>query len=82
MNVLDAKKIQEEFFLKHKDEIDDIMENIHTMIKRRASIGFSSCTFELVDVGCSLNLKQAVMNRLTQEGFSISYCMNEYTIKW
>ena len=82
MNANDARKIMNEFFEKNKDEVDKIMDNIHTKVITRASIGCDNVSFELRDIECPSLLKRCVLDNLKEEGFQISYCMGEYTLKW
>lgn len=77
-----AREIMNDFFEKNKDEVDKIMNNIHTKIVARASIGYDNVSFELSDIECPGLLKRCILDNLREEGFQISYYMGKYTLKW
>ena len=82
MKASDAREIMNYYFKQHECEIDEILEMIYSKIRDRASRGYDSISFELSDIDCPQGLKRYIIDTLIEDGFKISYCMCEYTLKW
>lgn len=82
MKADDAREIMNDYFKKHEDEIDEILEMIYSTIRVKASQGYDSISFKLSDINCQSNLKRCIIDALNEDGFKISYCMSEYTLRW
>lgn len=77
-----AREIMNDYFKKHKCEIDEILKMIYSTIRVKASQGYDSMSFELRDIHCPNNLKRCIIDTLNEDGFKISYCMGKYTLEW
>ena len=82
MNVLEARKLQNEFYDSRKEDIAKLLEKIYSKIKNAASNGFDKTSIEFDEIGCPASLKKAVLRDLHKNGFKTETTILECVIKW
>lgn len=82
MKANEARALREAYWFTKEDEINEILKLIYEMIEDRSKNGYGSVIFSLSDIFCPSSLEKAIINRLNQDGYQLSYCMGEWTVKW
>ena len=82
MNVDDARKFRDDFFVKNNEQVNYSLNLIYEKIQNSASNGWSSTSFDFSEVGCPTNLGTAVLNKLVEEGFTVEKSLGKVIVRW